>query len=234
MSPEQGRGDANLDGRSDLYSLGVIVFEMLAGRVPYDASTPMGQVLKHMTEPIPNILEIDPNLPAGVQNVLSQALAKRPYVRYASAGEFAASLGAASRGESVIEKPGSSATMALSKDELHQRTGSNPRPGSPSTPGRKTNTPQKLRTTPTPQPRPKKRSRLPVFMIVFALLAALAGGAWYITGGELPAVISGLAPAVAAPAALNTLSTRAGTAHTHRRARNHAHAYPASHRRSCC
>lgn len=83
MSPEQARGD-KVDHHSDLYSLGVTVYEMLAGKVPFEADTSMAVLLKHIQESPPPI----EGLPASLQLVLDRALAKKPDDRYASAHEF--------------------------------------------------------------------------------------------------------------------------------------------------
>jgi len=88
MSPEQAQGE-EVDGRSDIYSLGVILFEMLSGKTPFEATTPLVMAMKHATEPAPNILNINPNLPYGVEAVLEKVLAKDPDQRYGSATEFA-------------------------------------------------------------------------------------------------------------------------------------------------
>src|SRR5688572_8130584 len=88
MSPEQARGE-EVDGRSDIYSLGVILFEMLSGKMPFEATTPLGMALKHATEPAPHILDVNPHLPAGVEAVIKKALAKKPEQRYDSGTEFA-------------------------------------------------------------------------------------------------------------------------------------------------
>jgi len=89
MSPEQIRGDRLLDGRSDVYALGVLFFEMLAGKHPFETLTPMGVAVKHITAPVPPILEIKPDLPAGIELILAQAMAKTPEARYQTATEMA-------------------------------------------------------------------------------------------------------------------------------------------------
>ena len=62
MAPEQASGET-VDGRSDIYAFGIILFEMLTGRQPYEADTPMGVAIKHITDPVPQILIANPNLP---------------------------------------------------------------------------------------------------------------------------------------------------------------------------
>ena len=101
MSPEQARGDSDLDGRSDIYSLGAIVYEMLTGKLPYEADTPMGIAIKHITDPVPRILDTNPDLPAACAEVIDRAMAKDKAGRYATAKELAAALTAAVGGRSA-------------------------------------------------------------------------------------------------------------------------------------
>ncbi|MBK9924168.1 MAG: hypothetical protein IPP66_02655 [Anaerolineales bacterium] len=88
MSPEQARGD-EVDGGSDQYSLGVILFEMLSGHAPFEATTPLAMAFKHATEPAPNILDVNPTLPSGVGDIFKKTLEKDPRDRYATTAEFA-------------------------------------------------------------------------------------------------------------------------------------------------
>jgi serine/threonine-protein kinase len=87
MSPEQCRGDP-IDSRSDQYSLGVILHQVTTGKLPFNADTPMGLVVKHVNAPLTPPRMISPNLPEGVEAVLIKAMAKDPDQRFASVGEM--------------------------------------------------------------------------------------------------------------------------------------------------
>jgi Tol biopolymer transport system component len=91
MAPEQGRG-VKVGPQADVYSLGIVLFEMLTGQVPFDAETPMAVVIKHITDPLPLPRAINPRIPEAVERVILKALAKEPDHRYATAGEMAAAL----------------------------------------------------------------------------------------------------------------------------------------------
>ena len=78
MAPEQARGKAEVDGRADVYSLGVIIFEMLAGRGPFDRESPLDELMAHIQEKAPDVRDFNPALPEDVSLVLRRALAKEP------------------------------------------------------------------------------------------------------------------------------------------------------------
>src|SRR3990172_8333024 len=69
MAPEQALG-SDVDGRADVYALGVILYEMLTGKQPYRADTPMGLAIKHVTDPVPHILNVKPDLPAWIETIV--------------------------------------------------------------------------------------------------------------------------------------------------------------------
>src|SRR5256714_1325836 len=92
MSPEQCAQSGPLDARSDIYSFGIILYEMLAGRVPFTGESPTVIMMKQVQDPPPSVLEARPDLPAAVAEVVMRALAKQPSDRFRSAGEFSAAL----------------------------------------------------------------------------------------------------------------------------------------------
>ncbi|MGB2829544.1 MAG: serine/threonine-protein kinase, partial [Phycisphaerae bacterium] len=94
ISPEQVRGEAHVDFRADIYSLGATLYQMLTGRPPFTAPTPQEVMQKHLTEPPPDPRQFVPDLPQVLCDVLAKALAKRPEDRYQTAENFLAALSA--------------------------------------------------------------------------------------------------------------------------------------------
>jgi len=115
MSPQQARGEP-VDKRTDIYSLGIVLYEMLAGDVPFQADTTFGMLMKHINEPPPPIVGISPDL----QALMDRALAKDPNLRYDSAGEMANEFLAIFNGQTV--SPGTFHMAKLARKATKDRT----------------------------------------------------------------------------------------------------------------
>ena len=97
ISPEQARGDPDLDVRTDVYSLGVMMYELLVGRVPYQADTPYAVIHDHIYAPLPLPRSIKPDFPEALERVLLKALAKERDDRYASVADLMAAFESAAQ-----------------------------------------------------------------------------------------------------------------------------------------
>lgn len=97
MSPEQARGE-KVDHRTDIFALGIIMFEMLTGQVPHHAETPLATILKRINDPLPRPRSLNPTISPAVEQVLLTALASAPADRFNSAGELVSALQAAFAG----------------------------------------------------------------------------------------------------------------------------------------
>ncbi|HEX6406100.1 MAG TPA: serine/threonine-protein kinase, partial [Gemmatimonadales bacterium] len=103
MSPEQATASRDLDGRSDLYALGCVLYEMLAGQPPFVGATAQQLLARHAIDPVPPLRTVRDTIPAPVEQSVTRALAKVPADRFATAGEFAEALTRA--GDGVAASP---------------------------------------------------------------------------------------------------------------------------------
>ena len=85
MSPEQAAADGSLDGMSDIYSLGCVLFEVLSGAPPFSATTERAVIARHMTEPPPHVREIRSDVPTALERTITRMLAKAPKLRLSAA-----------------------------------------------------------------------------------------------------------------------------------------------------
>ncbi|MGD8586287.1 MAG: serine/threonine-protein kinase, partial [Chloroflexota bacterium] len=185
MSPEQARGNVELDGRSDVYALGVILFEMLAGKKPYKADTPMGLAMMHVLDPIPRLEAFSGAVAPRYQALINKAMAKDRDKRFQTAMELATALKATLSGSAMdTVPPGRPPAAAPGPAGAAGRTGaiSPPRPAVQATTGQTAAVPAE-----------KTRRKVPVWMLVIAgvvliacLAGAVAGGALLLGGDSTP------------------------------------------------
>ncbi len=100
MAPEQGLGEAG-DERSDIYSLGVILFQLSTGKLPFEAETPLATILKHLNEPLPSPRALNPDLSEDIELIILKAMAKEPDDRFETAEVMAQQIAALRGGQPV-------------------------------------------------------------------------------------------------------------------------------------
>jgi hypothetical protein len=122
VSPEQATGE-EVGPPSDLYSLGIVLFQTLTGRVPFDAENPIATAMKHVSEPPPSPREINPGVPEGLAAITLKLLSKDPQKRYANAAELASDLERASRGLPPARLVMEEDTQVLDRGETAPRGG---------------------------------------------------------------------------------------------------------------
>ena len=118
MSPEQARGD-KVDAKTDIYSLGVMLYEMLAGTVPFEAESSFGILMKHLNDPPPPISGISSDL----QAIINRALAKDSKVRYSSAKEMADEFIAVFNGQTISAHTSNLAKLSQKNNSKAKQTG---------------------------------------------------------------------------------------------------------------
>jgi tRNA A-37 threonylcarbamoyl transferase component Bud32 len=181
MAPEQSLGQA-IDARTDIYSLGIILYEIVTGRVPYEAETPVAVALAHIHRPLPLPREINPAVPEPIERVILKALAKDPDDRFDSAGEFAEALKAAIAEAGVESAETQLRTLAIEvRDSLIART-------EPVTQAAFRDA--LAREISVPEVQPRKRFPIWAWAIIGAVIVAAAVG-----GLALMGVLSGGGPA---------------------------------------
>ena len=163
LSPEQARG-APVDQTSDLYSAGIVLFELLTGEVPFTGDSPVEIAMKHLAETPPAPSELRPDVPHDLDLVVVRALAKEPADRYQSAAAMDADLETVARGGRVAAETAEAATMVLSGERAIDATAAT----------------QIVRRPLQPyQPPDRSRSLWPWLVGIGALLALLVA-AWFL------------------------------------------------------
>jgi predicted Ser/Thr protein kinase len=128
MSPEQAQGEG-IDGRSDIYGLGVILFELLTGQQPYHGDTPMSVVVKHITDPVPHILDVKPDLPPDIEIIIDKAMAKDRNERFQDVKSLADALTTVASGKSLSLETSNATVVASPRTVVSAKQPKSPLPG---------------------------------------------------------------------------------------------------------
>ncbi|MDP9255327.1 MAG: Stk1 family PASTA domain-containing Ser/Thr kinase [Actinomycetota bacterium] len=176
LSPEQARG-RSVGPQTDIYSLGVVLYEMLAGRVPFEGDSSVAIAMQHVSDQPPPLRSLAPDVPESLALVVAHAMLKDPAQRYGSADEFAADLDRVRRGLVPV-----AATAAHTAIVTHEPTELVPAVEATRIAPRPEPTPLLSGEKLPPRPTPRKRSRWPWLLVLLLLLAVGALAAFAIGG----------------------------------------------------
>jgi eukaryotic-like serine/threonine-protein kinase len=168
LSPEQAQG-TSVDARSDVYSVGCVLYEMLTGRPPFTGDSPVSIAYKHVKEdPVPPA-RLNPDIPSPLEAVVMKCMAKNPENRYQTANELREDLERLSQGLPTLATP----VLPGQSTEVLTRSGGP--------------TETAVMTGVPPDERPGRRSRWPAILLILLLLAILGVGAFFLVRALLPA-----------------------------------------------
>jgi len=180
MAPEQGLGKP-VDGRVDVYSLAVVLYEMVTGNKPFSADTPLAVLMMHVNDPIPSTRKYNVRIPESLERVLYKALAKDAENRYQSMAEFGKALQGvlAEYGQRPEPKPWvkEAAPIAVAVEKAEE-----PKP-KPQAPPQKISSPKQA-SMPKPvsskeEQVEKRKTGLPIIPLIVILVVVAAAGGWY-------------------------------------------------------